>query len=253
MKRYLLTLLIATMSLASQAQRPQQDVMQTDKGELIIQPITHGSLVLQWNERSIYIDPHGEAEQYSGLVDPDLVVITDIHGDHLNMQTLEGLNLDNALFVVPQAVADQLPAAYQARITVIGNGETNTLKGVEVQAVPMYNLPESPDSRHPKGRGNGYILRLGGKNVYISGDTEDIPEMRSLTDIDIAFVCMNLPYTMDINQAASAVLEFQPAMVYPYHYRGQGGLSDTEAFKKLVNDANPAIEVMLRDWYPQME
>lgn len=115
----------------------------------------------------------------------------------------------------------------------------------------MYNLPESPDSRHTKGRGNGYILQLGGKKVYISGDTEDIPEMRALEGIDVAFVCMNLPYTMDINQAASAVLEFKPKIVYPFHFRGQGGLSDVEGFKKLVNDGDASIDVRLREWYAE--
>jgi L-ascorbate metabolism protein UlaG (beta-lactamase superfamily) len=92
---------------------------------------------------------------------------------------------------------------------------------------------------------------LGGKKVYLSGDTEDIPEMRALTNIEVAFVCMNLPFTMDINQAASAVLEFKPKVIYPYHYRGQGGLSDVEAFKKLVEAGNSKIEVRLRNWYPQ--
>lgn len=115
-----------------------------------------------------------------------------------------------------------------------------------IRAVPMYNLPDDDESRHPKGWGNGYILTLGEENIYFSGDTEDIPEMRELEDIDIAFVCMNLPYTMDVEQAASAVLDFQPAIVYPYHHRGQ----DIREFRKLVNRDNERIEVRLRDWYP---
>jgi L-ascorbate metabolism protein UlaG (beta-lactamase superfamily) len=110
----------------------------------------------------------------------------------------------------------------------------------------MYNLPEAPDAFHTKGRGNGYVLTIGGKNIYISGDTEDIPEMRSLTNIDIAFVCMNLPYTMDPTQAAQGVLAFKPKIVYPYHYRGQ----DVNTFKTLVNEGNKNIEVRLREWYP---
>lgn len=117
---------------------------------------------------------------------------------------------------------------------------------IMVKAVPMYNLPQTMDSRHAKGRGNGYLLTIGGKSIYISGDTEDIPEMRALEDVDIAFVCMNLPYTMDINQAASAVLEFKPSIVYPYHHRGQ----DINAFKKLVNNKNRKIDVRVRNWYP---
>jgi L-ascorbate metabolism protein UlaG (beta-lactamase superfamily) len=115
----------------------------------------------------------------------------------------------------------------------------------------MYNLPAgSPTARHPKGLGNGYVLNIGGKNIYLSGDTEDIPEMRGLKNIDVAFVCMNLPYTMDINHAADAVLAFKPRIVYPYHYRGQSGLSDVNGFKNLVEKGDKGIEVRLRNWYP---
>jgi L-ascorbate metabolism protein UlaG (beta-lactamase superfamily) len=114
----------------------------------------------------------------------------------------------------------------------------------------MYNLPESPDSRHPKGRGNGYIVNVGDKNIYFSGDTEDIAEMRALKNIDVAFVCMNLPFTMDVDQAAQGVLAFKPKVVYPYHFRGQGGLSDVAAFKTKVNTGDSKIDVRLRNWYP---
>ncbi len=108
----------------------------------------------------------------------------------------------------------------------------------------MYNLTEDRLKFHSKGRGNGYVLTLGGKRIYISGDTEDVPEMRALKDIDVAFVCMNLPYTMSPEQAASAVKEFKPKAVYPYHYRG----SDVQKFKELVG---PASEVRIREWYPK--
>ena len=114
----------------------------------------------------------------------------------------------------------------------------------------MYNLPESPDSRHVKGRGNGYVLSFDKKLVYISGDTEDIPEMRDLKHIEVAFVCMNLPYTMDVDQAADAVLDFKPRIVYPYHYRGSSGLSDVGYFQNLINEGDKHIEVRLRNWYP---
>jgi L-ascorbate metabolism protein UlaG (beta-lactamase superfamily) len=122
--------------------------------------------------------------------------------------------------------------------------------GVSVVAIPMYNLSEGTKTMHTKGRGNGYILGIGGKQLYISGDTQGIPEMRSLKDIDIAFVCMNLPYTMDVAEAADAVLAFKPKIVYPYHYRGQNGLSDVNSFKSLVEKGNKNIEVRLRNWYP---
>jgi len=112
----------------------------------------------------------------------------------------------------------------------------------------MYNMGANP--RHTKGRGNGYVLNIGGKNLYLSGDTEGIPEMKALKNIDVAFVCMNLPYTMDVKQAAEAVLAFKPKIVYPYHYRGQNGLSDVNQFKELVNAGDKNIEVRLRNWYP---
>lgn len=232
------------------AQRAAPDIIQTDEGPVTIQPITHGTLVLQWNGNTIYVDPYGGAEAFKGIDAPDLILITDIHGDHTNLETLKGLNTEKATFIVPPAVADILKKDYEKQITIIKNGGMSVQGDIFINALPMYNLPEQADSKHPRGRGNGYFINLGGKTIYISGDTEDIKEMRDLRRIDIAFVCMNLPYTMDINQAASAVLEFKPKIVYPYHYRGKPGMSDTEAFKKLVNTKNSKIDVRLRNWYP---
>lgn len=231
-------------------QRPAPDKISTNKGDLTVQPVLHGSLVLQWNGQTLYVDPFGGGEAFAGLADPNLILITDIHGDHMNVETLDALNTQSAKLVVPQAVAEQLPASYKDRLVVVGNGDETQIGEITIRAIPMYNLPDDASSRHPKGRGNGYVLELGGKRVYLSGDTEDIPEMRQLKDIDVAFVCMNLPYTMDINQAASAVLEFQPAIVYPYHYRGQGGLADVDGFRQLVEKGGKKIEVRLRNWYP---
>lgn len=245
-KRFIATIICLYIPLAIWAQRPAADEIKTTKGSISIQPVLHGTVVFTYNGKTIYVDPFGGGKVFEGIAAPDLIIITDIHGDHLNVETLAAIKTENAHFVVPRAVADQLPGNYKKTMTVIGNGETARVEGVTISALPMYNLPETPDSRHPKGRGNGYILQLGGKRIYISGDTEDIPEMRSLKNIDIAFVCMNGP-TMDINQAASAVLEFKPKIVYPFHYRG----SDTEAFRKLVNDSDPNIEVRLRNWYPE--
>lgn len=129
------------------------------------------------------------------------------------------------------------------------NGEMADLKDIKIEAIPMYNLPESADAFHTKGRGNGYVITLDGKRIYVSGDTEDIPEMRSLQDINIAFICMNLPYTMTIKQAAEATLTFKPQIVYPYHYKGQNGKSDIFSYKQLVNEKDPSIKVIIRDWY----
>lgn len=247
--RQILILLLLVSPIVVSAQRPAPDKIETSSGPLSVQPIFHGALVLTWNNKTIYVDPYGGGKAYDGVAAPDLILITDIHGDHLNAETLNAIKTDKAMIVAPQAVADQLPDNLKGKAVIVANGKSTTQSGIPITAVPMYNLPEAPDSRHTKGRGNGYVLDLGGKKVYISGDTEDIAEMRALKNIDVAFVCMNLPYTMDINQASSAVLEFKPKIVYPFHYRGQGGFADVEGFKKLVNTGDASIDVRLRNWY----
>jgi L-ascorbate metabolism protein UlaG (beta-lactamase superfamily) len=173
---------------------------------------------------------------------PDIVLVTDIHGDHFSAPTLKSLVKPQTKLVVPKAVEEKLPEDLQGKATVIGNGEHKSLEGISIEAVPMYNLTPERLKFHTKGRGNGYVLTLGGKRIYISGDTEDIPEMRGLKNIDIAFLCMNLPDTMTVDQAASAVKAFKPKIVYPYHYRG----SDLKKFQELVGDSS---EVRVRDWY----
>ena len=223
------------------------------KQSLTIRPILHGTIALEWDSKLIFVDPYGGAQAFDGVGTPDLVLITDIHGDHYNQETLDALDLDSAVLIVPQAVADKMGENFTQQRQVLGNGESVEWEGVEIQAIPMYNLPESPDARHVKGRGNGYVLSFNKKLLYISGDTEDIDEMRSLKNIEVAFVCMNLPYTMDVDQAASAVLDFKPKIVYPYHYRGSSGLSDVGYFETLVTEGNKNIEVRLRDWYPSSQ
>ena len=231
------------------AQRPEPDIIKSEDGDITIQPILHGTLVLKWNGKTIYVDPYGGAERFKGIAAPDLILITDIHGDHTNLETLKGLDTEKAIFIVPPAVADLLRKDYEKQLVIVKNGGISVQNDIFINAIPMYNLPEDATSRHPRGRGNGYFLNLGGKVIYISGDTEDINEMRKLRNISVAFICMNLPYTMDINQAADAVLNFKPKIVYPYHYRGNPDMSDTAAFKKLVNAKNSKIDVRLRDWY----
>ncbi len=245
---FLLFFLLTTMIYG---QRPEPDTVPSDDGEIIIHPVLHGTLVLQWSGKTIYVDPYGGAERFAGLDKPDLILITDIHGDHMNLATLKALDTKEAKFIVPQAVADKLSADYEKQLIVVNNGGIHVEDNIFINAVPMYNLPEDSTSRHPRGRGNGYFVNLGGKGIYISGDTEDIAEMRNLRNIDIAFVCMNLPYTMDVDQAASAVLDFKPKIVYPYHYRGRPDISDTKKFKELVNAKNKNIEVRLKNWYTE--
>lgn len=247
MKNLTLSLVFSTLAFSASA----QDVIPAKGGDISIKPILHGTVVLEYQDLTIYVDPYGGARKFSGQKPADLVLITDIHGDHHNQETLDGLDLSNAIVVAPQAVADKLPSGKYKAIEVLGNGQTKTLLDAKIEAIPMYNIPETADSRHPKGRGNGYVVTLGGKQIYLSGDTEDIPEMRSLKKIDVAFVCMNLPFTMDVEQAASAVSEFKPGIVYPYHYRGGEGLSDTEKFKSIVNESAPKVDVRLRNWYPE--
>jgi L-ascorbate metabolism protein UlaG (beta-lactamase superfamily) len=246
----LTTIVLAGAVCFASAQRIAADKVSANKGDIEIQPLVHATMMIKWNNKTIYVDPYGGKKVFEGLAKPDIILITDIHQDHMNTATLDSIETSDAMFVVPQEVEKQLPDKFKKNVTVMKNGAKNEVKGISIEAIPMYNLPEEPDSKHTKGRGNGYILELGGKRIYISGDAEDIPEMRKLKNIDVAFVCMNLPYTMDINQAASAVLEFKPKIVYPYHYRGKDGLSDTEGFKKLVNEGDKQIDVRLRNWYP---
>jgi len=232
------------------AQRVSPDEVATSKGTLTIQPLVHASFVLELKDLTIYVDPTGGAKNYTGIKQPDLILVTDIHGDHFDPATLSAVRTGKTVIVVPKAVADKIPDSMKTKVVIMNNGDKSTQSGIGITAIPMYNLPESPTAMHTKGRGNGYVLAIGGKNLYISGDTQGIPEMRALKNIDIAFVCMNLPYTMTVDEAADAVLAFKPRTVYPYHYRGQGGLSDVNAFKTKVNAGDKNINVVLKNWYP---
>jgi L-ascorbate metabolism protein UlaG (beta-lactamase superfamily) len=250
MKLKLTFIMLLSLGLSvSKAQMTAPDKEKVKGGDLTIQPITHATLVLSYQKKTIYIDPTGGAEAFNGMVAPDIILITDIHGDHFDPKTLEAVNTNKAVIVLPKAVADLLPATFdRTKLVILNNGDKKMQSGISIAAVPMYNLPGAANEKnHTKGRGNGYILVIGGKTVYISGDTADTPEMRALSNIDIAFVCMNLPYTMDVNSAAQGVLAFKPKVIYPYHYRGQ----DVEKFKSLVNAGNKNIEVRLRNWYPE--
>ncbi len=253
------TILIPILALScSSVHRDRSNEMRTSSndlatvpGDVRIHPVHHSAIVFEWNGLTIYVDPHDGAQRFHAFAAPDLVFITDIHGDHLDSLTLNALDLTKARIIAPSAVFDLLPATLRQRCTIMANGATQQLLGIGVEAVAMYNMPDPNDPRHPKGRGNGYVLTIGGERIYISGDTEDIPEMRALQNIDVAFVCMNLPYTMTVEQAASGVLAFKPRMVYPYHYRGTNGLSDVARFKQIVQEGDPSIEVRSVDWYAE--
>lgn len=220
------------------------------QGEVVVHPVEHATFVLEADDLSVAVDPVGGAERSEAYSGVQLALVTDIHGDHFDAATLRALSAGGAAIVAPAAVAEQMDDELRAATTVLDNGETMTVGEVGIEAIPMYNLTEGRDF-HPKGRGNGYVLELSGLRLYVSGDTEGVPEMRALEDIDAAFVCMNLPYTMDVEQAADAVVDMKPGIVYPYHYRGQPGFSDVQRFQNLVKAKDPDIEVRQLDWYPE--
>ena len=222
-----------------------------DSTAIAIQPIAHATAVIMWGDTSIYLDPTGGAAAFDSKQAPDFVLITDIHADHMDPETLQELELGTTPIIAPQAVKNELPKELHPHLKVLNNGDTLSQMEIKIEAIPMYNLRQEALQFHEKGRGNGYVLEKNGTRVYIAGDTEDIPEMRNLEDIDLALIPMNLPYTMTVESAAEAVIEFGPKRVFPYHFRGTEGMADIDKFKELVNEGNPEVEVVRLDWYPQ--
>jgi len=221
------------------------DTLKTSSGDLKITPIHHASLMLEWNGRVIDVDPWG-AVYYAGSPKADLILITDTHSDHLDPKAMAAVTKEDTVIVASEAAARTIPVA---RSLANGAKLDLALAGVPVgiEAVAAYNLTRGPapgQFYHPKGRGNGYILTLGGKRIYISGDTECTPEIAALKNIDVAFICMNLPYTQTPQEAAECVKKFRPAIVYPYHYSGQ----DLKTFEDALREEK-GIEVRLRNWY----
>ena len=248
--------------------KPVGQIIATDAGSLTVYPIEHSTVVLQHEGVTVYVDPVGGSRKFSKFPRPDIVLITDYHGDHLDWETVKGVVSSKTRIVAPRVVfreeLNKLKKLNRSRkskkpkelrglkeeVEIFGNGRTAFFGGIEIKAIPMYNLTSDRARFHTKGRGNGYVINFDGLRVYISGDTEDIPEMRQLESIDVAFVCMNSPYTMEVEQAASAVLEFKPRHVIPFHYRSRDGtFSDVKKFGELVAE-DPDIKVHLLDWYP---
>ena len=258
MRHPLLFLFSITLLLACgtpESSTAEANAERTESAEAVadsveIHPIFHGSLVLTRGDETVFVDPYNGAERYTPFGAPDIVLITHTHGDHLDSATLSGLDLSNATLVAPQAVMDATQMQFAERHT-LANGEDWSWQDINIEAIPAYNPPPK-ENFHPEGQFNGYVLDWTGERIYISGDTEGVPAMRQLDNIDVAFVCMNLPYTMDIDQAASAVVDFAPAVVYPYHYRNQDDTkSDVEEFRRMVSTQNDDIEVRLANWYDQ--
>jgi len=237
MRFALLCMLLASVSMA-QVKRPVDEGM-TELGPVRLTIINHASLMIEMGGQVIHVDPVG-ANRYEGLPQADLILITHTHPDHLDPSALAKLRKDSTLVIGPEAAAKTVTG-----LTVMHNGESRQVGPTGVEAVPAYNLPKPGGGQifHPKGDGNGYVLTFAGQRCYIAGDTSAIPEMAALKNITVAFLPMNVPYTMTPEEVAAAARSFSPKILYPYHDRG----SDTAALVKLLEGSG--IEVRVRDWY----
>jgi len=211
----------------------------TSAGPLKVTIVQHASFMIEAGGQVVAVDP---AEgNWDSMPKADLILVTDIHDDHMSPEIIGKLKKTGTTIIAPEAVAKTVTDA-----TVMHNGQTRTVGAWKIEAVPMYNIMRGPGPGqlfHEKGRGNGYVVTYGGLRIYIAGDTEGIPEMRALKNIDVAFVPMNLPYTMPPEEAADAVRAFHPKIVYPYHYMG----SDLKVFENALKGSG--IDVRIRNWY----
>ncbi len=240
MQKILILFIAIFFTLAqTSANEFEKDVFQTSGGELNITFIGHGTLMMEYNDKIIHVDPVSMFADYSTLPKADLILISHEHGDHLDAKTLDVLKKPETLIVLTKTCNEKYLGT-----DVMENGDTKVFGDITVEAVPAYNIKNTrPDGApfHPKGQGNGYVIRFGDKKVYVAGDTENVPEMANLKDIDIAFLPMNLPYTMTPAMCAGAAKMIRPKIVYPYHF----GEMDTSELIKLLEDI-PAIEVRIR-------
>jgi L-ascorbate metabolism protein UlaG (beta-lactamase superfamily) len=221
---------------------PMADTLATSTGDLVIHPIDHASLVLEWGGKAIYVDPVGGAALYEGLPTPSAILITHGHGDHFDVPTLEAIAGD-AVLITNDDVFSKLSEGLKAKATAMANGAEGTVVDLPIRAIAAHNTTADRMQYHPVGVGNGYVLTFGDKQVYVAGDTEPTEDMLGLQGISLAFLPMNLPYTMTVEQAVEAINTFKPAVVYPYHY-GDSDLSPLET------EIDAAVEVRLRNWYP---
>lgn len=211
----------------------QSDSYLTKMGELNITLVGHASLIFEINGKVIHVDPYSKVADYSTLPKADLILLTHEHSDHLNLSAIDKIKKENTRFIVSKVCADSLTYG-----DVLNNGDKATFEGIEIQAVPAYNMiSKKPDGEfyHPKGRGNGYILTFGTEKVYIAGDTENIPEMKQLKDIYIAFLPKNTPYTMTDEMFIDAVKTVSPVYLYPYHF---SDFNDKKILKALEKENN---------------
>ncbi|MFC1551938.1 MBL fold metallo-hydrolase [Candidatus Latescibacterota bacterium] len=237
-----LAFLILSVSISPAQQSFEKDIIKSPTGDITITFIGHGTLMIEFDNKIIHVDPWSRAADYSTLPKADLILVTHEHGDHLDRNAVAAVRTEKTVLAYSESCSDQLGQFGGG--TVMKNGTSSTLAGLKVDAVPAYNIVHKRDGGgpfHPRGVGNGYIITLGGMKLYIAGDTENIPEMKALTNIDIAFLPMNLPYTMTPEMAADAALAFKPAILYPYHF----GDTDTSELVTLLKGAD-GIEVRIR-------
>jgi L-ascorbate metabolism protein UlaG (beta-lactamase superfamily) len=218
----------------------ETDVIPTSAGDLKITFLGHETLMLTFDEKIFHVDPFSKVADYARLPKADVILITHEHRDHLDPEAMSSVRTTKTEVVLTETCAKQVKGG-----TVMRNGDVHTVQGVRVEAVPAYNLVhkrETGQPFHPQGVGNGYILTFGDKRVYVAGDTENIPEMSELQDIDCAFLPMNLPYTMTPDMVADAAKAFQPKILYPYHFSD----TDTSKLVDLMQDQK-GIEVRIRN------
>ncbi|MHB8093603.1 MAG: MBL fold metallo-hydrolase [Candidatus Aminicenantales bacterium] len=242
MNKALMILAIAAAgvgALGAVFQNLETDRLRTSLGDLEISFVGHASLFFTFEGKVVHVDPCSSEGDYSQFPKADLILITHEHGDHLDPATVQRLRKPGTEVVVSEACAGKIPDS-----VVMKNGDRRTVQGLEIEAVPAYNVVNRrPDGSpfHPKGRGNGYVIGFGDKRVYVAGDTENIPEMTNLRNIDVAILPMNLPYTMTPEMVADAARTFRPKILYPYHF-GKTDLTKLPAL--LANE--PGIEIRFR-------
>ena len=217
----------------------EKDIIKTSAGDLAITFIGHGSLMLNFGGKVIHVDPYSQLTDYGKLPKADLILVAHDHPDHLDPMALQSVRTRDTVVILTEGCAEKVAGGISMK-----NGDVQTVMGIKIEAVPAYNLlHKRPDGQlfHPRGFGNGYVLTFGDKRIYVAGDTENIPEMKSLAGIDYAFLPMNLPYTMTPEMAADAAKMFRPKVLYPYHY----GETDPSLLAALLKDS-PDIEVRIR-------